>query len=132
MVISILIIALLIAAVFLFMQQAQFGKHPTAKRLERIEKSPNYKKGEFQNLNPTPVMAENASYMSALKEYFVDGLYGSPEVDKLTEGKVKLYQKSIRGRKSSAKVVISKNEEGEYMVECGGGQKVKSIKTTPR
>lgn len=68
----------------------------------------------------------------SLKEYFIDGQYGSPQVDKITEGKIKLYQKSIKGRKSSANVVISNKEEGRYLVECGGGQKVESIKTTLR
>jgi hypothetical protein len=40
------------------MQGKQFGKQPSGKRLERILKSPHYKDGKFQNLNPTPQLAE--------------------------------------------------------------------------
>ena len=60
--ITLLIIAALFAvAVFIFMQQPQFGKAPSGKRLERIQKSPYYKKGQFDNLSFTPQLAEDAS-----------------------------------------------------------------------
>ena len=47
-----------------------FGKLPTGKRLQRIRQSPNYKDGTFQNLSPTPVMAEDASFRKILKDYY--------------------------------------------------------------
>ena len=60
--ITLLIIAALFAvAVFIFMQQPQFGKAPSGERLERIQKSPYYKKGQFDNLSFTPQLAEDAS-----------------------------------------------------------------------
>ena len=60
--ITLLIIAALFAvAVFIFMQQPQFGKAPSGERLERIQKSPHYKKGQFDNLSFTPQLAEDAS-----------------------------------------------------------------------
>jgi L-ascorbate metabolism protein UlaG (beta-lactamase superfamily) len=47
-----------------------FGKLPSGKRLQRIKLSPNYKEGVFQNLSPTPVMAEDASFRKILKDYY--------------------------------------------------------------
>jgi L-ascorbate metabolism protein UlaG (beta-lactamase superfamily) len=47
-----------------------FGHLPTGKRLQHIKESPNYKNGVFQNLSPTPVMAEDASYRKILKDYY--------------------------------------------------------------
>jgi len=69
MIISICVIAALVVAIFIFTNQPQFGKLPTGERLERIKKSPNYRNGEFQNLNPTPVMAENINYFKAIKAF---------------------------------------------------------------
>jgi L-ascorbate metabolism protein UlaG (beta-lactamase superfamily) len=61
--------ALLVAGVYVFLKQPQFGKMPTGERLERIKKSPNYKKGQFQNLNFTPDLAEGVSYFKVLREF---------------------------------------------------------------
>jgi len=40
------------------MSKAIFGKAPTGQRLERIQQSPNYKDGQFQNLSETPTLAD--------------------------------------------------------------------------
>ncbi len=47
---------LILAAViiFLFVRSAKFGSLPSGERLARIEQSPNYRDGKFQNLHPTP------------------------------------------------------------------------------
>lgn len=47
-----------------------FGKLPQGADLERIQQSPNYKNGSFQNLNDTPMMAPDASYWKLTKLYF--------------------------------------------------------------
>ena len=47
-----------------------FGKLPSGKRLERIKKSPNYRNGSFQNLSPTQMLAEGASYPKMMREFF--------------------------------------------------------------
>jgi L-ascorbate metabolism protein UlaG (beta-lactamase superfamily) len=70
MIITLSILLLFAIAVFAFVQQPKFGKLPSGERLERIKKSPNYRNGEFQNQNPTPVMAEDANYFSTIKEFF--------------------------------------------------------------
>src|SRR6185437_1702262 len=66
----IIIVAVLAISIFLFMQQKVFGKNPTGKRLERIEKSPNYKNGFFQNLSPTEMLLKEASYFKMMRDYF--------------------------------------------------------------
>ena len=66
---TILITAIAIGT-YLFMQGKQFGELPSGKRLERILKSPHYKNGKFQNLNPTPQLAEGTSMTQVLFNFF--------------------------------------------------------------
>jgi L-ascorbate metabolism protein UlaG (beta-lactamase superfamily) len=70
MIITVVTIAIILIAGFIFLQTAPFGSSPSDTRLERIKKSSNYKDGVFQNLSPTPVMAEDASYLDMLKQQF--------------------------------------------------------------
>lgn len=58
---TLIIFAILFMAIFLFMKQSKFGKNPVGVHLELIKKSPNYRDGQFQNLNHTPSLAENHS-----------------------------------------------------------------------
>lgn len=69
MLLTVLIISGLVAAVFLFLQQRTFGSDPAATRLERVRHSPNYRNGAFQNLEPTDVMRQDASYVGMLNDY---------------------------------------------------------------
>jgi L-ascorbate metabolism protein UlaG (beta-lactamase superfamily) len=64
------IILVLALGVYLFMQQAQFGKLPTGKRLERIQKSSHYQNGAFHNQSFTPDLAEGITYWDLIKAYF--------------------------------------------------------------
>jgi len=52
-----------------FIKTEVFGKKPSGDRLERIQKSPNYRNGSFQNLSPTPDLTEGATYFSVMKEF---------------------------------------------------------------
>lgn len=70
MLVAVLITAVLIAVVFLFMQQGTFGRDPAEVRLERIKQSPNYRDEAFQNLEPTSVMREGASYLDMMGDFF--------------------------------------------------------------
>jgi len=56
--------------IFLFMQQKSFGKHPSGQRLRRIQQSPQYHNGSFVNVEPTPAIAEGASYWRMLRDFF--------------------------------------------------------------
>lgn len=51
-----------------FMQQGSFGKAPSGERLSRIQQSSNYRDGSFQNQSFTPVMPENVSMFTVLKD----------------------------------------------------------------
>lgn len=67
-----LIIAVLVAAVIIFLNQPKFGSLPKGSRKQQVLQSPNYAKGEFQNLVFTPSLAENISYYTVFKEFFFD------------------------------------------------------------
>jgi len=69
MIILIVILALALG-VYLFMQRPVFGKNPTGQRLQRVEQSPNYRDGSFQNLSPTEVLLKETSYIKMLREFF--------------------------------------------------------------
>lgn len=58
-----------VVIVFLFMQQAKFGRKPTGVRLEKIKQSPHYKNGSFQNQHFTPDFTEGATFYSVLKDF---------------------------------------------------------------
>ena len=47
----------------------QFGKAPTGERQQRIEKSPNYRDGSFQNLVLTEMNLKDVSVMKVLWEF---------------------------------------------------------------
>lgn len=65
----ILIIAFLTIGIYAFMQQKVFGQDPSGERLLRVEKSPHYQNGSFQNLSITEVMPEDASYWGLFKDF---------------------------------------------------------------
>ena len=67
MVVFFSILTALVGGTYLFMQQAVFGKEPTGQRLARIEASPNYKDGAFQNQLHTPMSPPDVSYWQMAK-----------------------------------------------------------------
>jgi L-ascorbate metabolism protein UlaG (beta-lactamase superfamily) len=75
MITLITIVAVLVLATILFMQQTSFGKKPSGQRLERIKKSPQYKDGSFQNASPTPTFTGGAGFYTVLKDF----LFGKHE-----------------------------------------------------
>ncbi len=52
----------------IFLQHPKFGKGPSGERLARIEKSPNFKDGKFQNINPTPTFAPGYTFWGQIKK----------------------------------------------------------------
>lgn len=70
MIAFLLLIGLIFLGIILFLQHPLFGKRPSGKRLERIEKSANFQNNQFHNLTPTPALAENVSYVEVLKQIF--------------------------------------------------------------
>lgn len=67
------VVALFTLVVYLFMQQASFGKNPSGERIERIKKSKNYRDGAFQNIHNTPNFGEGYNFWKILKMYFSKG-----------------------------------------------------------
>ena len=65
-----IIIAVLAAIIFVFMQQRPFGKTPSGEHLVKISQSPQYKNNRFENLKETPMIAEGTSYVKMLGEFF--------------------------------------------------------------
>ena len=88
------IIVLLATAVFVFMQQAKFGKKPSGERLERIKKSPHYKNGSFQNLNITPDLTEGVTYYSVMKEFIFGKKLRPKPTDEIPHIKIDLFKLS--------------------------------------
>lgn len=62
------ILLLISLATALIMNQTQFGKAPSGERFDRIKKSTNYKDNSFQNLNFTPVFAEDVSKFEMIRD----------------------------------------------------------------
>ena len=53
------VIIVLFALVCLFLNQPSFGRLPRGERLVRIERSPNFKDGEFKNECVTPMLTND-------------------------------------------------------------------------
>jgi len=70
MIVTFLVVILLFLFVFFYTKQARFGRTPSGKRLEIIQKSPNYKDNKFQNLDPTPSLSKGISNTKVLYDFF--------------------------------------------------------------
>ncbi len=79
MVIALSIIASIALGVAIFMNTPRFGKHASGTRLSRIEQSPNYKNGQFQNLSPTPMLTEGVNYIKVLMDFFFSAKPNEPQ-----------------------------------------------------
>lgn len=68
---TVAIVLLSIAVWFiLFLNTPRFGRRPEGKELEQIKLSPNYRDGQFQNLEETPQLADGVSYFTVLEKFF--------------------------------------------------------------
>jgi L-ascorbate metabolism protein UlaG (beta-lactamase superfamily) len=65
---------------FLLLRQPPFGALPTGKRLARIRESAFFKRGAFQNPEPTAVMVSRKAFFSTMREYATaDKKVGEPQ-----------------------------------------------------
>jgi L-ascorbate metabolism protein UlaG (beta-lactamase superfamily) len=71
LILSLLLIAG-ITAVILFMQNASFGAAPDGDSLKKIQGSPNFRNGKFQNQHLTPALTEGAGFFGVLKKFFFE------------------------------------------------------------
>lgn len=68
---SILVIVVILAVgTAAVLQLKPFGKSPSGKRLERIERSPQYRDGKFQNASETPMMTGDNAMWESMTEFF--------------------------------------------------------------
>lgn len=65
-------VACLFLAACAFVNQPRFGRLPEGERLARIEGSPNYRDGEFQNLMSTPKFSKDVGTISVIWNGFFD------------------------------------------------------------
>lgn len=89
--ISLFLLAAFITAGGVFLQQEKFGRRPSGERLKRIEQSPNYRNGSFQNQLSTPMMTENGGYMGALRDFMFRKSPRSTPVSTMPSQKVDLF-----------------------------------------
>ena len=74
-----------------------------------------------------PTMVERTPQ---IQEYFVDGQYGSPGVDVVTEKhEIQLYQTVSRGKESKGGIAIRETEPSGVWVSCKGGQDIKAFQS---
>jgi L-ascorbate metabolism protein UlaG (beta-lactamase superfamily) len=63
------IVLAFILFIYLFVHSKPFGAQPSGERLHRVERSPNYRNGQFQNLSITPQLTEGASFFGVLRKF---------------------------------------------------------------
>ncbi|MAD46296.1 MAG: MBL fold metallo-hydrolase [Oceanospirillaceae bacterium] len=66
MLVSVIIIIVVAAGGYLYLQSPKFGKLPSGKDLTAIQQSPHYRNGEFKNLIDTPMFTTDQSFLSVL------------------------------------------------------------------
>src|SRR5687767_2976752 len=87
---AIVIIILLALALNVFFRQPKFGKLPAGDRLIKINASPNFKNGSFQNQSVTPDLTEGATYFSVLKKFIFEKKQRNKPVDAIPSIKTDL------------------------------------------
>ncbi len=88
---TLLILVALIGGLVIFFMQPQFGKLPSGERQKRIERSPNYKDGHFQNLSHTPNLKEGVSMARVFYEFFFNKSKRTKPKNPLPSQKVNLH-----------------------------------------
>ncbi|MBP2635272.1 MAG: hypothetical protein H6Q72_1179 [Firmicutes bacterium] len=64
-----LCLSIVALGIVFYLQHPKFGELPEGARLERIQSSPNYMDGQFQNLMVTPKIVEGSSSASTMLKY---------------------------------------------------------------
>ena len=80
---TLIIVIVLFLVPVLYMQLPLFGGKASGKRLEIMEKSPNYKDGQFHNLHNTILMVDNKGMGDMMKKKFDEEKYGLRPKDKI-------------------------------------------------
>ncbi|WP_118953328.1 MBL fold metallo-hydrolase [Taibaiella helva] len=70
LIVIVLIVAVPVLATIVFMKQPSFGRRPSGARLERIQHSPQYRKGSFHNQSLTPQLTGGVSMFTVIRDFF--------------------------------------------------------------
>ena len=70
MIYTLIIVAVFVVIVLLYLQQPQFGRIAAGDDAERIQISPNYGTGQFQNVSYTPQLTGGVSMFKVMREFF--------------------------------------------------------------
>ncbi|MBC7904155.1 MAG: MBL fold metallo-hydrolase [Gemmatimonadaceae bacterium] len=65
-----IILVLIVASVYAFLQHPKFGKAASGSRLKRIQSSTNFRDGSFQNISKTPSLTEGVKMSTVLVQFF--------------------------------------------------------------
>ncbi len=87
---SVLILAVVAVSMLLWLHPA-FGRSPRGERLERISASPNYRNGQFHNIEKTPELTSDKGFLRALW----DTLFESP-ADKVPSVQVEAVKTDLK------------------------------------
>ncbi|MGX5687849.1 MBL fold metallo-hydrolase [Arcticibacter tournemirensis] len=90
MIILLGITLLLVTVTYFYMRQPQFGKAPRGKRLERLQKSPHYKDGKFQNIHFTPITTEGYSMAGVMYNFIFTKFPRTRPIDSIPSVKTDL------------------------------------------
>lgn len=72
MLLIIFVIALIFIGGFLYLYHPRFGAKAEGQRLNSMRSKNNYNGESFDNLEPTPALAENVGYYDLLKSFFLE------------------------------------------------------------
>lgn len=87
-----IILAIIIIGFYLFLQEPQFGKTVSGSELEKVQQSPNYKNGQFQNRNSTPQLTDGATVTQVMRDFFFRKSKRSKPAVALPSKKVDLFR----------------------------------------
>jgi L-ascorbate metabolism protein UlaG (beta-lactamase superfamily) len=90
-----LLFVFFVVFIWIFLHQKMFGKLPTGDRLKKIQSSPNYHDGSFQNKNFTPQLTEGASYSSVLSEFLFKKKLRRRPLEPLPSQKTNLFKLAV-------------------------------------
>ncbi|WP_244525809.1 MBL fold metallo-hydrolase [Sphingobacterium wenxiniae] len=68
--ILLILVVLIVVGGFLYMFHPRFGTNASGERLTLMEGKPNFKNGSFDNLEPTPALAEGTTYSDIMLSFF--------------------------------------------------------------
>lgn len=69
MLITGIVILIIVGAAMLFMNGPAFGSLPSEEDLKKIQRSRNFRDGQFQNISSTPALTEGVGFFSVLNEF---------------------------------------------------------------